>query len=322
MATYEDLPPSMIKKLAKELKNLDKSMPKGISVGVNDDDFSVSEADIEVPAVTAYKNNVSRMKQLLSRDFRRPPLKGGSPDQESIGSETKRSSVSSSSRSHNRKEFLSRFVDSQTLTARLEDWFELISEKSGQKKSAFDVPFELIELQKFDYALEGVSFQQLVRMPNAVYASTSDAVEATAYLAIEDFLHAGAKGLWEAFWSQDDPMPFSVSCLYNENLKFYQAEKAIGNGKLGGLCATGVLLNNPRHPHGKWDHILELALLRPGIGSVAVGSDQQLTLSVLGEALFYAIRILLSRSLSRLNFFLKVQIVPMFFLLILNMEGL
>ncbi|KAJ6982756.1 uncharacterized protein [Populus alba] len=302
MATYEDLPPSMIKRLAKELKNLDKSLPKGISVGINDDDFSVSEADIEVPAVTANENNVSRMKQLLSRDFRRPPLKGRSPDQESIGSETKRSSVSSGSRSHNRKEFLSRFVDSQTLTARLEDWFELISENSGQKKSAFDVPFELIELQKFDYALEGVSFQQLVRMPSAVYASTSDAVEATAYLAIEDFLHASVKGLWEAFWSQDDPMPFSVACLYNENLKFYQAEKAIGDGKLGGLCATGVLLNNPRHPHGKWDHILELALLRPDIGSVAAGSDRQLSLSVLGEALFYAIRMLLSRSLSRLNF--------------------
>jgi hypothetical protein len=28
-------------------------------------------------AVTANENNVSRMKQLLSRDFRRPPLKGG-----------------------------------------------------------------------------------------------------------------------------------------------------------------------------------------------------------------------------------------------------
>jgi hypothetical protein len=27
-------------------------------------------------AVTAYKNNVSRMKQLLSHDFRRPPPKG------------------------------------------------------------------------------------------------------------------------------------------------------------------------------------------------------------------------------------------------------
>jgi hypothetical protein len=33
------------------LKNLDKSLPKGISVGINDDDFSVSEADIEVPGM-------------------------------------------------------------------------------------------------------------------------------------------------------------------------------------------------------------------------------------------------------------------------------
>ncbi|KAJ6726765.1 PROTEIN KINASE SUPERFAMILY PROTEIN [Salix purpurea] len=231
---YEDLPPSMIKKLAEELKNLE-SLPEGIALGVNDCDFSVSEADIEVPAVTAFKNNVSRMKQLLSHDFRRPPPKGGTSDQESIGSERKR------------------------------------SKQSGQKMSAFDVPFELIELQKFDYALEGVSFQQLVRMPNAVYASTSDAAEATAHLAIEDFLHASA-------------------------------EKAIGNGKLNGLCATGLLLDNPRHPHGKWDHILELALLRPHIRSVAAGSDRQLSLSVLGEALFYALRILLSRSLSTLNF--------------------
>ncbi|KDP31730.1 hypothetical protein JCGZ_14887 [Jatropha curcas] len=228
-------------------------------------------------------------------------MEGASPDQESVGSGTKRSNVSSG-RSRSRKEFLYRFVDSEILTANLEDWFGSILEKSATKRSVFDVPFELIELQKFDYALEGVSFQQLIRMPNAIYGSTSDAVEATAYLAIEDFLHASMKGLWEAFWSQDDPMPFSISCLYNANLKFYQAEKAIANGKLGGLCATGILLNNPRHPHGKWDQILELALLRPDIRSLSsLGIDEQPSLSVLGEALFYAIRMLFSRSLSRLN---------------------
>ncbi|CDY53675.1 BnaC04g52250D [Brassica napus] len=41
-------------------------------------------------------------------------------------------------------------------------------------------------------------------MPNAVYGSTSASVEANAYLAIEDFLHATVKTLWEAFWSQED----------------------------------------------------------------------------------------------------------------------
>ncbi|KAK9289482.1 hypothetical protein L1049_007637 [Liquidambar formosana] len=228
-------------------------------------------------------------------------MEGGSPDRESVGSGTKRSSVSSGGRPRNCKEFLHKFVDSEILTVKLEDWFNSISEKSARKKPVFDVPFELIDLQKFDYALEGVSFQQLIRMPNAVYASTSDAVEATAYLAIEDFLHASVKGLWEAFWSQDGPMPFSVACLYNASFKFYQAEKAIANGKLEGLCGTAIMLKNPRHPHGKWDHILELTLLRPDIGSLAMESDRQLSLSVLGEALFFALRILLSRSLSRLN---------------------
>ncbi|MCI02358.1 calcium and calcium calmodulin-dependent serine threonine-protein kinase, partial [Trifolium medium] len=178
-----------------------------------------------------------------------------SPDQESVGSGTKKSSVSSGGRSRNRKEFFYKFVESDSLNEKLEEWYESVTEKYASKQQAFDVPFELIELQKFDYALEGISFQQLTRMPNAVHASTSEAVEATACLAIEDFLHASMKGLWEAFWSQDEPMPFSVACLYNANMKFYQAENAIANGRLGGLCGTGILLNNSRHPHGKWDHL-------------------------------------------------------------------
>ena len=28
--------------------------------------------------------------------------------------------------------------------------------------------------------------------------------------------------------------------------------EAIGSGELGSSCATGVLLKNPTHPHGKW----------------------------------------------------------------------
>ncbi|XP_057948431.1 uncharacterized protein LOC131144075 isoform X2 [Malania oleifera] len=221
-------------------------------------------------------------------------MEGGSPDQESVGSGTKRSSISST-RPHDQKEFLHKFVDCDILTAKLEDWFGSISDKRPE----FDVPFELIELQKFDYALESISFQQLIRMPSAVYASTSDAVQATAYLAVEDFLHASVKGLWEAFWSQDEPMPFSVACLCGASSKFYQAEKAIANGKLGDLCATSIMLKNSRHSYGRWDHILELALLRPDI--LAVETSRQPSLSVLGEAIFFAVRVLLSRSMSRLN---------------------
>eukprot|EP00268_Persea_americana_P004391 TRINITY_DN11390_c0_g1_i1.p1 TRINITY_DN11390_c0_g1~~TRINITY_DN11390_c0_g1_i1.p1 ORF type:complete len:705 (-),score=168.21 TRINITY_DN11390_c0_g1_i1:1258-3372(-) len=235
-------------------------------------------------------------------------MEGESPDRVSAGSGAKKSSASSGGRPHvssspSRKEFFKKFEDSEILTTKLEDWFSELSENPTCKKPAFDVPFDLTELQKFDYALEGVSFQQLVRMPSAVYASTSNAVEATAFLAIEDFLHASVKGLWETFWSHDNPMPFSVACLHNQNgvSKFYPAEKAIAGGKLGGLCAAAVMLKKNRHSHGKWDQILELALLRPDVGSLSMEGDQHPSLSVLGEALFFAVRILLSRSLSRSN---------------------
>ncbi|KAJ4971289.1 hypothetical protein NE237_004388 [Protea cynaroides] len=226
-------------------------------------------------------------------------MEGNSPDRDSIDSGTKRSSASSGGSSRSRKEFLRKFVDHKFLTEKLGDWFSEISEDSACTIPVLDVPFELSEVQKFDYALEGVSLQQLVRMPSAVYASTSDAVEATAYLAIEDFLHAGVKGLWEAFWNQGGPLPFSVACLHRESLKFYAAEKAIASGKLEGLCASAIMLKSARHSHGKWDHILELALMRPDVGSIAMESKQLPSQSILGEALFFALRILLSRSFSK-----------------------
>ncbi|XP_022744622.1 ubiquitin-conjugating enzyme E2 22-like [Durio zibethinus] len=76
MATNENLPPNVIKQLAKELKSLDESPPEGIKVGVNDDDFSIIYADIEGPAGTPYENGVFRMKLLLSHDFPQSPPKG------------------------------------------------------------------------------------------------------------------------------------------------------------------------------------------------------------------------------------------------------
>ncbi|XP_073043206.1 ubiquitin-conjugating enzyme E2 22-like [Primulina eburnea] len=76
MATNENLPPNVIKQLAKELKNLDETPPEGIKVGVNDDNFSIIFADIEGPAGTPYENGVFRMKLILSRDFPHSPPKG------------------------------------------------------------------------------------------------------------------------------------------------------------------------------------------------------------------------------------------------------
>jgi hypothetical protein len=48
-ATNENLPPTVIRQLAKELKNLDDSPPEGIKVIVNDEDFTTIFADIEGP---------------------------------------------------------------------------------------------------------------------------------------------------------------------------------------------------------------------------------------------------------------------------------
>ena len=48
-ATNGNLPPNIIKQLARELKNLDETPPEGIKVGVNDDDFSTIYADIDGP---------------------------------------------------------------------------------------------------------------------------------------------------------------------------------------------------------------------------------------------------------------------------------
>ncbi|KAG0479432.1 hypothetical protein HPP92_010290 [Vanilla planifolia] len=76
MATNENLPPNVIKQLSKELKNLNESPPEGITVVVNDDDFSAIFADIEGPAGTPYENGVFRMKLILSHEFPQSPPKG------------------------------------------------------------------------------------------------------------------------------------------------------------------------------------------------------------------------------------------------------
>ena len=50
----ENLPPTVIRQLAKELKSLDESPPEGIKVVVNDEDFSQICADIEGPGALSY----------------------------------------------------------------------------------------------------------------------------------------------------------------------------------------------------------------------------------------------------------------------------
>ena len=53
-ATNENLPPNVVKQLAKELKNLDETPPEGIKVCINDDNFSTIFADIEGPGIELF----------------------------------------------------------------------------------------------------------------------------------------------------------------------------------------------------------------------------------------------------------------------------
>ncbi|CAM6129434.1 unnamed protein product [Calypogeia fissa] len=76
MATNENLPPKVIKELARELKSLDESPPEDIRVLVNEDNFSNIYADIEGPFGTPYEGGVFRMKLILSQDFPQTPPKG------------------------------------------------------------------------------------------------------------------------------------------------------------------------------------------------------------------------------------------------------
>lgn len=61
-ATNENLPPNVIRQLAKELKNLDDSPPEGIKVSVNDDDFTTIFADIEGPGKILSRYNCLHLR--------------------------------------------------------------------------------------------------------------------------------------------------------------------------------------------------------------------------------------------------------------------
>eukprot|EP00246_Nothoceros_aenigmaticus_P005987 TRINITY_DN1863_c0_g1_i1.p1 TRINITY_DN1863_c0_g1~~TRINITY_DN1863_c0_g1_i1.p1 ORF type:complete len:249 (-),score=51.47 TRINITY_DN1863_c0_g1_i1:267-1013(-) len=76
MATNENLPPKVIRELARELKSLDESPPEDIRVLVNDDNFSNICADIEGPHGTPYEGGVFRLKLILGQDFPQTPPKG------------------------------------------------------------------------------------------------------------------------------------------------------------------------------------------------------------------------------------------------------
>ncbi|XP_057819757.1 uncharacterized protein LOC131032735 isoform X1 [Cryptomeria japonica] len=251
-----------------------------------------------------HHQNVLESPRVLSRDgsFRRSGS-GFSTDRrsdDSVGSKLGSSPRSRTGRllPKGLKDFAKKFVDKEAFTIKLQDWLLEKTDKSVDGRLLFESPFQLEELRKFDYALEGVVFQQLLRMPCASYApSTHDGDEADAYLAVEDFLHTSAECLWKTFWRKDGSMPFSVSCPYGVRSKFHTAEKAIVRGKVGDLCGAALLVKDDTNSHARWDHVAELALFRHSVGHHSQGKEPFLSVATIGEALFYGFHMLLSRRL-------------------------
>ncbi|KAM0052552.1 putative protein kinase-like domain superfamily [Helianthus debilis subsp. tardiflorus] len=183
------------------------------------------------------------------------------------------------------KEIARNLTDIDLFTQHLEEW---VTDHS------FMSPFALDELQNLDFALESVLFQQLHRMPCSPQSThTSKEQE---FLALEDFLHAITDSLWHSLWDENGPSPYSIWCPRYSGSKFYTVEKAIARRRLDSLCGAALVSRNESDPHVRWDQVVHFAVYRHNIIN-----ENELTMSSssICKALFYAARILLSRTLSK-----------------------
>lgn len=195
------------------------------------------------------------------------------------------------------KEYSKKLIDIEPFSHGIEDWIlEKTSTSSAERMLPFKSPFLIDEVRKLDYALEGVLFQQLFRMPYSLYASND--LKEDEYLALEDFLRATVDGLWHTFWQQDGPVPFFVSCPRHPGSKFYTVERAIMRGRLGQLSGAALVCKTGSESHARWDQVVEFALFKHDI---AGGNEIGFSAATLSEALFYGFHLLLARSLSKYN---------------------
>ncbi|KAG6385977.1 hypothetical protein SASPL_154860 [Salvia splendens] len=195
------------------------------------------------------------------------------------------------------KEYLLKLVDFNLFAQHLEEWVgKNLFSNTTDGEHHFSSPFSIDDLRTFDFALEGVLFQQLLRMPYPPYAS--DNLKEDEFLALEDFLHTAAEGLWHAFWHRNKPLPYFVSFPRYPGSKFYTVDKAISRGRLGGLCGAALMSKNKGSLHSRWDDVVNFVLFKQNL---VKGDECGLPPEVICEALFYAVHILLSRSLSKYN---------------------
>lgn len=195
------------------------------------------------------------------------------------------------------KEYGRKLVDLELFTQYLEEWvLENLSGDSADVSQSFSSPFTIDELRKLDLALEGVPFQQLVRMP--ILSEVSDDYLEDQYLAAEDFLHAIIIGLWRTFWHKSGPLPLCVSCPSHVGSKFSSVEKAMSRGRLKEMRGLALISKNESDLRFKWDQVVEFALFKP---EVILDNVLRVSASTICEALFYGFHVLVSRSLSKIS---------------------
>mmetsp|Transcript_16398 Transcript_16398/g.27082 ORF Transcript_16398/g.27082 Transcript_16398/m.27082 type:complete len:245 (+) Transcript_16398:115-849(+) len=76
MASNENLSPTVVSRLMKELAALTNQPPEGIKILLNEENIADIQADIEGPAGTPYEGGVFRMKLVLGSEFPQAPPKG------------------------------------------------------------------------------------------------------------------------------------------------------------------------------------------------------------------------------------------------------
>ncbi|KAJ0972043.1 hypothetical protein J5N97_020002 [Dioscorea zingiberensis] len=222
---------------------------------------------------------------------------GISPDRSSCVSNASKSIPCSRSAFDGLREYSKTVVDIETFSSYIEDWIlQKLPSNSSDKKLLFKPPFMVDELQKLDYALDGVFFQQLFRMPFSHHAYDNSREE--KFLALVCFLQTIIDSLWQTFWHKTGEPPLFVSCPRYPGSRFYTIEQAVSNGRIGGLCGAAVVTKVDPDSQVRWDHVLELALFKSDITD---GKRKAFSMISICEALFYGFHILLSRNLSKLN---------------------
>ncbi|KAH7685400.1 Calcium/calmodulin-dependent protein kinase protein [Dioscorea alata] len=220
---------------------------------------------------------------------------GISPDRGSCVSTTSKSIPCSKRASDGLREYSKMIVDVETFSSCIEDWvLQKLPSNSCDKKLLFKPPFMVDELQKLDYALDGVFFQQLFRMPYSHHGYDNSREE--KFLALVCFLQTIVDGLWRTFWHKTGEPPFFVSCPRYPGSRFYTIEQAVSNGRLGGLCGAAVVAKVDSDSHVRWNDVLELALFKSDITD---GKSKAFSMLSICEALFYGFHILLLRNLSK-----------------------